>query len=138
MLATAIGKCGSEYGAVAAQQGHDGVQRFIHAAALGGRVDAQHIGVRHQRARPAAEHRPAPCHVVELHEALRHQERVVVGQGGDPRAKPDGAGALGSGGDDELGRGDDLPPGGVMFADPRLVIAEAVEKLDHLQVARDG
>jgi quinol monooxygenase YgiN len=39
-------------------------------------------------------------------------------------------------GDRQLGRGDDLPAGRVMLADPRLVIAEPVEPLDQLEVAR--
>ena len=57
--------------------------------ALGDRLDAHHVGVGRQRARAAAEHGPAARHVVELHEALRHQERVVIGQARDAGAEHD-------------------------------------------------
>ena len=87
-------------------------------------LDAHHVGVRHQRARAAAQHGAAARHVVELDEALRHQERVVVGQAGDARAEHDVLGALGRGADEDLRRGDDLPAGGVVLADPGLVVAE--------------
>ena len=50
-------------------------------------LDAQHVGVRGQRAGAAAEHRAAAGHVVELHPALRDHERMVVGQAGDAGAQ---------------------------------------------------
>ena len=68
---------------------HDGVERLVHARALGDRLDAQHVGVGHQRARAAAEHGAAARHVVELDEAVRHQQRVVVGQAGHAGAEHD-------------------------------------------------
>ena len=69
-LATAIGKCGSVYGArwrrawrssnqsvfivtgsVALEQRHDRVERLVHALALRAGLDAHHVGVGHERAR---------------------------------------------------------------------------------------
>ena len=117
---------------LAAEQRHDRLERLVHAPALRRGLDAEHVGVGHERARAAAEHRAAARHVVELHEALRDQERVVVRQAGHAGAEPDVLGALGRRGDDQLGRGDDLPAGGMVLADPGLVIAEPVELLDHL------
>src|SRR5438128_1974442 len=60
---------------------------------------------------------------------------MVVGQAGDAGAEPDVARALGGGGDEDLGRGDQLPAGRVVLADPDLVVAEPVEPLDQLHVA---
>jgi hypothetical protein len=73
--------------------------------------------------------------VVEQHDPVGEQQRVVVGQGVHTRSELDVAGALGGDGDEHLGRGDDLEPRRVVLADPRLVEAEAVEVLDQLQVA---
>ena len=87
---------------VAAQQTDDRIERLFHTPAQHDRVDAEHIGVRRQGAGAAAEHHPAARHVVELHETLRHQKRVVIGQAGDSRAKLDVPRALGCGGDDQL------------------------------------
>ena len=66
----------------------------LHARALGRGLDAHHVGVGRQRARAAAQHGAAARHVVELHEAVRHHQRVVIGQAGDARAQPDVARAL--------------------------------------------
>ena len=106
--------------------------RWVH------RLDAHHVGVGDERAGTAAEHGAAARHVVELHEALRHQERMVVGQARHARAEHDVLGALGGGGDEDLGRGDQLPAGRVVLADPHLVVAEVVEPLDQLHVAVEG
>jgi hypothetical protein len=45
---------------------------------------------------------------------------------------------LGSGGDEELGRCDDLVAARVVLADPRLVVAQLVHPLDERHVARQG
>ncbi len=74
--------------------------------------------------------------MVELDETLRHQKRMVIGQAGDAGAQLDVPGALGRCGDDQFGRGDDLPSGGMVLADPSLVVAELVEPFDQLEVAR--
>ena len=47
-------------------------------------------------------------------------------------------GALGGGGDEEFGRGDGLPAGAVVFADPGFVVAEMVEPLDGFEVALEA
>src|SRR3989442_314117 len=62
----------------------------------------------------------------------------VVGPGRHARAQHDGAGALGGWGDEDLGRSDSLPSRRVVLADPHLVVAEMVEPLDELHVARQG
>ena len=56
---------------LALEELHDGVERLVHPRPLRHRLDAEHVGVGHQRARAAAEHGAAARHVVELHEALR-------------------------------------------------------------------
>jgi hypothetical protein len=78
--------------------------------------------------------------VVEQHHALGHPEGVVVGERGDAGAETDVARALRRSRDEDLRRGDDLAAGRVVLADPRLVVAEAVEVLDELEVAleREG
>ena len=42
------------------------------------------------------------------------------------------------GGDDEFRGGDQFPAGGVVLADPGLVVAEVVEPLEQFHVAADG
>jgi hypothetical protein len=123
---------------LAAQQRHDGVERLVHARALGHGLDPHHVGVGNERAGPAAEHGAAARHMVELHEPLGYQERVVIRQARHPRAEHDVPGALGGGADEDLGRGDQLPAGRVMLTDPHLVVAEVVQPLDQLHIAREG
>ena len=122
-------------GAVLAEQGVDRFERFIHAHALGERVDAHHRGVGGERAGTDAHHRAAAGHVVELNHAVDGHQRVVVGQADDAGAEADVAGALRGGGDEDLGRGDQLPAGAVVLADPRFVVTELVEPLEQLEVA---
>src|SRR5262249_24096633 len=74
----------------------------------------------------------------ELHHARGERERVMIGQRHDAGAQPDGARALGRGGDEHLRAADDLEAARVMLADPCLVIVETVEMLDQLHVAVDG
>ena len=88
-----------------------------------------------ERARPDAEHGAPARHVVELHHAAGDRERVVVGQRDDAGAEPDVARALGGGGDEHLGAGDDLEAGRVVLADPGLVVVEPVEMDQQLHVA---
>ena len=99
------------------------------------RVDAHHVGVGGEGARADAEHDASPRQVVEQHHAVGQHEGVVVGQGRHARAEADVPRALCRGGDEHLGRGDDLVAGGVVLAEPGLVEAELVEMLDELQVA---
>ena len=112
---------------LAAQQPDDHAERLVLAVALHHRVDAERVRVRRQRARPGAEHRAAPRHVVELHDALRHVERVVIRQRHDARAEHDPLRPLARRRQEHLRRGDHLPAGRVVLAAPELVEAEAVE-----------
>ena len=120
---------------LAAHQRHEHADRLVHAVALLLHVDAHHEGVGGQRARPHPEHHAAARHVVELHDAIGEHQRVVIRERGDAGAEADVPRALGGGGDEDLGRGDDLVAGAVVLADPGLVVAELVEVLDQLHVA---
>ena len=82
---------------VAREQLHDRLQRLFHARALRDRLDAHHVGIGDERAGTAAEHRAAARHVIELDEALRHQQGVVVGQARHARAERTRHIMLGSG-----------------------------------------
>ena len=90
---------------------------------------------RGQCARAGTEDDPASGHVVELHHALAHVERVVVGQRHDAGAEPDSLRALTRRREEQLGRSDHLPAGGVVLAHPELVVAELVENRRELEVA---
>ena len=72
--------------------------------------------------------------VVEQHGALGDHVGVVVRDAGDAGAELDVSGALRGGGDEDLWAGDDLAAGGVVLADPRLVVAELVEVHDQVEV----
>jgi hypothetical protein len=86
-------------------------------------------------ARPDAQHDPPHRHMVELDDAVRDVERVVIGQRDDAGAEPDAPGALGGGGDEDLRRVDDLEPCRMMLADPGLLESQLVQPLDQLEVA---
>src|SRR4051812_1496893 len=73
--------------------------------------------------------------MVELHDAVGHHHRVMIRQRDDPGAEPDVPCTLGSKGDEDLGRRDDLITGRMVLADPRLVKAELVEMHDQVQIA---
>ena len=73
--------------------------------------------------------------MIEQHGSLGDHVRVVVGHAGDAGAELDASGALGGGGDEDLGTGNDLGAGGVMLTDPGLVVAELVEVDDQFQIA---
>lgn len=110
-----------------AQQPHDGVERVGRHRAGVERVDAHHEGVGRQLARSDAEHGAAPGLLVELADPVGEDQRLVVGEGVDPGAEHDPAGAFGGRGQEHLGRGDDLVAGGVVFAGPQFLVAEPVE-----------
>ena len=119
---------------VAAQQREDRLERLLHHAALVHRVDAHDVGVGGQRARSGAEDEPATGEVVEQHQPVGHQPRVVVRERDHARPQLDVLGPLGSGGDEDLGAGDDLVAPGVVLAEPDLVVAEPVESDDAVEV----
>ena len=117
-----------------AEQRQDRLQRLLHHRPLVHRVDAHHVGVGRQRARPGAEHHPAAGEVVEQHPAVGDHERMVVGQGHHPGAQPDVSGPFGRGGDEHLGTRDEFVTAGMVFAEPGLVVAEPVQRLDAVHV----
>ena len=97
--------------------------------------DAEHVRVGGELTGPAPEHGAPAGEVVEQHEPVGEQQRVVVRQRVDAGAEPDVLGALRRGRDEHLGRRDDLVAGGVVLTDPHLVEAEAVEVDDQVEVA---
>ena len=120
---------------LAVEEAGDDVDRIGHAVALRVGVDAEHHRVGRQEARAEAEHRPPARLVVELDDAVGDHEGMMIGQRDDAGAEPDVAGALGGGGDEELGLAVDLIAAGMVLADPRLGIAERVEPLHRLEIA---
>ena len=118
-----LARCGAE-------QRQDRLERLLHHPALLDRVDAHHVGVRWQGARAGAEHHPPAGQVVQQHPAVGHHQRMVVRQRHHAGAQPDVLGPFGGGGDEHLRAGDQLVAAGVVFAEPRLVEAEAVQR-DH-------
>ena len=112
------------------EQAHDDAHRLVHARSLRVRLDAEHQRIRDERAGADAEHDAAARHVVEQHHAVRHMQRVVVGEGRHAGAELDVLRAVRRDADEDLGRADDLPAGTVVLADPRLVEVEVVEPLD--------
>ena len=119
---------------LAAKQSQDHVERLLHAVALGERIDAEHEGVGGEQPRAGAEHDAPAGVVVELNDAVRHHERIVIGQRDHPRAEPDRARPFRGHRDEQLGRADQLPTRRMMLADPGLVITEPIEPLHQLQV----
>jgi len=97
---------------LAFQQRHDGGERLLHAVALGRGIDAHHVGVRRQRARAAAQHGPPARHMVELHEAVRDHQRVMIRQAGHARAEADVARSLDGGPEEHLRPRADVGPRG--------------------------
>ena len=110
---------------------------LVLAVALGHRVDIEGVGIGRQRAGARAEDRPAAGHPVELHHALRHVERIVVGQRDHARGELDALGMLAGRRQEHLRRCDHLPARRMMLAAPELVVAQLVEPLDQLHVAPD-
>ena len=117
------------------EEPHHDVEGLLHAGPLVVGFDAEHGGVGGELAGAGAEHHAAPGEVVEHDDAVGQHERVVVGERVDPGAELDVAGALGGRGDEHLGAGDELRAGRVVLADPRLVVAEAVEQGDQVEVS---
>jgi hypothetical protein len=76
--------------------------------------------------------------VIELDDAVRDHERVVIREAHHTGAELDPPRVHRCGGDEQLRRGDALEAAGVMLADPRLVVTEPVEMSDELQVSMQG
>ena len=88
---------------LAAQERHDRVECFVHARALHVGGNAEHVRVRRQLARSAAEHHAAAREVVEQDEAVGEQQRMVIGQRVDAAAEAQVLRALRGGRDEHLG-----------------------------------
>src|ERR1700738_1663807 len=73
--------------------------------------------------------------MVELDDAIRRHQRVVIRQRHHTGAEADLLGSLCRGGDENLGRGDDLEACRVMLADPGFFVAKPVQVLDQFKVA---
>ena len=117
------------------QQPHDDVEGLAHAVALSERVDAKHVGVGYQSARPDAEHHAPPREVVEQRHPVRNHQGMMVRQADDAGAELDMLRPLRRDAHEHLRRGDGLPSRRVVFADPSLVESQVVEPLDKLEVA---
>ena len=121
----------------AGQKPRDGIERFIHAPALMRGINAHHESIRYQRARPAAQHHAPARHVIQLHKALRDQQRVVIGQACDARTKLDVLGAFRRRRDHNLRARDGFPASGMMLPNPGLIKAQMVKPFDQFQIARE-
>ena len=88
---------------LALEERHHHVEALFHHPALLVRVDAEHPRVGGELTGPDAEHHPAPGEVVEHHDPVGQDQRVVIGQRVDPGAEPDVAGPLSGRGDEDLG-----------------------------------
>ena len=120
---------------LAVQQPDDDTHCLVLPIAQKHRADAHGACIAGQRARPAAEHRPALGHVVELHDSLGHVERMVVGQRHHAGAELDRVGDLTGSRQEHLRRRDHLPSTRVMLTAPELVVAQVVEVRGKLEIA---
>ena len=100
--------------------------------------EAEHRGVGRQGAGSDPEHDATARQMVEEHDSLGRPQRVVVRQRHHAGAELDAPGAGGCGSDEDLGGGDDLAAGGVVFTDPRLVEAEHVHVLQEVEIGLEG
>jgi hypothetical protein len=120
---------------LAAEEAENDVERLGHPIALCVRINPEHQRIRCQQPRPRAEHDAAARVVVELNDAVRDHQRVVIRQRNHAGAEPYRSRALRGDRDEQLRRAYRLPAGGMVFADPGLVEAQAVEPLHQFQIA---
>ena len=76
--------------------------------------------------------------MIELADAISQYQRMVIGQGADPRGQTDIAGALGDRGNKHFRRGNAFIGAAVVLSNPGFVIGELVQPLDQLHIALDG
>ena len=119
---------------LASKQPQDHLQRFDHHAPGVLRIDAQHQRVQRQQARPDPKDRPAPRHMVQLRDAVRDHQGVVVRQSQHARRQAQPGGDLGHRGNHQFGRADHFRAAGMVLPKPYLVEAEAVQELAHLDI----
>jgi len=95
-------------------------------AALG--IDAEHLEVARKPAGADAPVKTAARHLVELRDALGQHEGRVVGQARHARRQRHGLRHRQRLGDEEIGARDVLPLRREVLADPRLLVAEPVQR----------
>ena len=120
---------------IALEQAADDADGFILAVAQQHGINAEHVRIGWQGAWPRAENDPPPRLVIELHEALRHHEWMVIGQRDNAGAELDARSAFSGGGEEQFRRSDHLPAGGVVLAAPKLVEPKTLQVLHKRQVA---
>src|ERR1700730_10550756 len=96
--------------------------------------DADHRPVGRQRARPDAEHDTAAREMVEQDYALGDPQGVVIRKADDAGAQPNRPLPSSRHGHEDFRRSADLRSRRMMFAEPRFVIAAAIEPLDELKI----
>ena len=117
------------------EEAQNDAQGLVHAFPLQFVGNAHHVGVAGQRAGADAEQHAAIGHVVQLHHAVRHHQRVMIRQADHAGAQLDAVGALRRRGDEHLRRGDNLPAGAVVLADPGFVKPQLVQPFDEFKIA---
>src|ERR1700733_1380353 len=122
-------------GLVGREQPQDNAEAFVHFVALRHRIDAEHDGVRRQRAGPDPEHRASVTQMVEHHDSLCDVERMMVRNRDDAGAELDSLGALGRGDQEHFRRRDRLPSRRMMLADPELVVVKLIEQFGEFEIA---
>jgi hypothetical protein len=118
----------------AAQQPEDDFQRLDHAAPCIVGIDAEHLGILDEKAGPHAERDAAARHMVELGDAVRDHERIMIGQGDHAGSEMQALRRLRGGRDKELGRCDGLEAPRMMLADPKFVESHPVEQLRQFDI----
>ena len=120
---------------LALQQADDHVEAFVHLAARVGDVDAEHVRVGGQRARPDAHDVAAAAEVVEQDRPLGYLEGVVVRDRDDPAPELDRRAPLCRGREKDLGGADDLATHRVVLAEEDFVEAHPIEVFDELEIS---
>jgi hypothetical protein len=85
--------------------------------------------------RTAPKHGSSAGHLIELHDPLRHIERVVVGKRCNAGAEHDPMRTFTGRGKKHFWRSNHFPPGGMMLAAPKFVVAQPVKLLGKVEVA---
>ena len=125
-------------GLVVGEQPGDNADPVFQQPAGLARLQPDHDAVGRQRARAEAEHHPPARQMVEQHDALRDPKRIVIRDADHAGAELDMPRAFRGSGNHDFRRGGKFGAGGVVFAEPRFVIAAAIEPLDQFEIALQG
>src|ERR1700733_2611739 len=120
---------------VAFEQSHDHAEALFEQPPCVGLFDADHRPVGRQRAGSDAKHDAPAREMVEQDYALGDPKRIMIREADDAGAKLNVARPFRSHGHEDFGRSADLRSRRMMFAEPRFVIAAAIEPLDELKIA---